>query len=920
MQRQSFDIDFSDIPILPEVPQEEEEEEEEEEEDQPWPRSDGTLAPSRPQQFGREWSRAVFRAEEILEQDPDYRFLVLVAGVCNTGVESLYKSESAETMVRQANRVLQRGIRGRDALRTNWTPYLNIRQFLDAFHAQQESKNYQPLRNHLSTSLRMANSARVDFLSKVLHSYVQAATVNGRLPNVTKVSGEVIDETNFYKSVGNLSESLLWIWEHPTTTTTSDDEISFINSNTSEAFEFVDMLKTPEKYKQYTLNQSRDVRELVHRLITYVSSTPERRIPLRPSLFTRYMFMVFYYSWIIAKSIPKQRGFLRIEEDPSSTEVPNIIIAPPLEEGETEEGSSGGGGGGESVYDINRYAKMYPMQIWFEWAFQVLKTWSTSIKSESSRLRESEPSTEASSSETLVPLEDILEKEDEENDTALQSLSSSPFFHFLVLLAGYKWNKRMETSMSTNRKLIMQSYNTSIKQAERRNFRLLVWLTQQSEKWQNKLQDAQVDGTPAKVVSSMKQLAEEISLMTMSSEEMNQYFETLGVQNYEGGEAEGISLGTDDETTTTTTTTTLNPINIFEDNLDEKMEESLTIIDDQLRRLEDRAQKMRRYLDRILREGLLPIAPEVEGPLSLLRAAGEEPTQRAVAASWALNPRFTKHVTITAPVVAAINNAFDEIQLHLPKLIPKNVDVEQVLRAFKTTPIFAQEFANLVGDFLRVASIQFPRQYQSKNARKEAMFERVSHIVSLSFWIWSSLHGKPVRTTKKGASTNRSSYLGGGFISGRGGYVGPRISPTPSPKPLHIIPGSEEDKRWKHENRPKSHEFFRRKRQREEAKQEVFITVPENFATSSSALRVNNSNNNTIHNNLPLIESNEYYNEIYPPRKRQREVNRKNILLAKQEIAWEKKAKQLKALDKAMTAMMNWSEESIRQSVFNHFV
>ena len=138
-----------------------------------------------------------------------------------------------------------------------------------------------------------------------------------------------------------------------------------------------------------------------------------------------------------------------------------------------------------------------------------------------------------------------------------------------------------------------------------------------------------------------------------------------------------------------------------------------------------------------------------------------KPGKDRVRPGWILRPEFTHRVNLSAPTVAAINNAFAKVQQHLPLLVSttRGGDTELVHRGLKRTKILNQLYANLVASYLLKASIQFPRQWQADKAYARSEADRLRIIMSLSSWVWGA--GAPYNTGQLRAAVATPSYVPG---------------------------------------------------------------------------------------------------------------------------------------------------------------
>ena len=173
-------------------------------------------------------------------------------------------------------------------------------------------------------------------------------------------------------------------------------------------------------------------------------------------------------------------------------------------------------------------------------------------------------------------------------------------------------------------------------------------------------------------------------------------------------------------------------------------------------------EQQQKKIDKAIHRGLKPMV---------------KPNKDRVRPGWILRPEFTHRVHLSAPTVAAINNAFAKVQQYLP-MLAGGAYTELVHRGLKRTKIINQLYANLVASYLLTASIQFPRQWQADKAYPRSQSYQLQTIMAMSSWVWRG--SAPYNTGKMRAAAGGSGYVPG--------VLGSPISP-PTPATLLAMGG-----------------------------------------------------------------------------------------------------------------------------------
>lgn len=656
-------------------------------EEDDWPREDGTVARGRPPEYGAEWTALIFGADEILQADPDYQFLVMVAGAANTGVESLYRSEGVRQVAQQAEGVARAAGRAASVVRQLWEPYRDVANVLEDFNAPATEGGgrdaYLTMTRGVMYTLAGAYQAQLVAARPTLRQYLIAANADGSLSPAAVGQLGVPTKKEFIRAARKSAESLLWL----STPDAPDPPIA--------PPDFITALRTalgPDTKKR-----------IVARLREQARQAARNEAPL-----DLFLLATLEVTAQRVTLLPARAGYLRAEND-------EAVVGPPPPLDPDAPGAAGPG-----------FAEQRrPSLVWLDWIETVLQEWISS---------------------GYLP----------------ESAMNTPEFALLhSLAAGYVSAGQREMAST-------QSGERAALQRATRTFQQAVNDTQQGTAQTLRWVRGQLRELGAE--------AEETAVPTLGGKAQEETVEkTLGglARALRGLQDTNPSPGDDYSA-------------FLAQDGDVRMAEAFREATQTVRDLRQQESRMRERIDEAVERGVAPLLP----PRADIPQAPPAPPRRrrGPRAGWALQPRFTGRISLSAPTAAAINNAYSDASRWLPGLVPRGLAVDRVLRALKHTPGLAQQFANLVASHLLEASIQFPRQWQLEKALPRAQSYRISVMLRMSSWTWGS--SAPFDTGEVGASSPGTAGSGpwsGASIAGRlGPGLHPAEPPAPLPEPLRL--------------------------------------------------------------------------------------------------------------------------------------
>lgn len=690
-----------------------------------WPSEDGTLLTEQPTAYGQEWTEAMFAIDDVLQADPDYQFLQMVAGATNTDVESLYESQSIGAVVQEANTVASETLRAQRVLQDMWQDYQELGLFVKDFHRQANGRDtYRHMRQHVRRALVAAHAYRTRMLASLFRVYLGRATLQGELPQVLEPEDDDDDDGDDDKRV-------------------TRDEFAEAARDVALSFRWLASVRaremgingTPQLTQMQPFPRSltslpNELGTLLRRLLNTVSQTPQDtdedrdQDDVQDMFFQRYLVVVIYLSWQRAMFVPQLTGYLRAADDNTA-----IVGAPP--QGSLE----------------NRL----PMRVWRAWTTALLQEWSSV-----------EPG----------PTQDAAIR---------QRLLLRPEFSLLHSLATRDTTAQQQEVNVRSTNLAQQTFGQAVRQALETSGRFLEWVQGQQRRvetqWQRSVgivgdlggdnddgnddddEEASIDDLPSvmsqpsidteqegslgsqgqqlmlrnleRVSDTMHVVRQNLQSLVQRGQTSSQTPSTLGSKRGGGGKSKSKATGS------SSTQLLLDPFDMFFNQFDRELQDNLRDVGQRLQQIGQRYLTTQQEIDRTMRRSVDPLMP-----------SREREQQRRPSAEWALHPRFTGRISLTAPVIAGINNAFAELTRRLPGLSPSSVPTEERLRAFKHTPVLSQLFANLVATHILMASIEFPTQYHLDSAHSRAVAARTTALLNISSWVWGS-GGTPYDTRQR---------------------------------------------------------------------------------------------------------------------------------------------------------------------------
>lgn len=693
-----------------------------------WPSEDGTLLTEQPTAYGQEWTEAMFAIDDVLQADPDYQFLQMVAGATNTDVESLYEPQSIGAVVQEANTVASETLRAQRVLQDMWQDYQELGLFVKDFHRQANGRDtYRHMRQHVRRALAAAHTYRTRMLASLFRVYLGRATLQGELPQVLEPEDDD-DEGNdddkrvtrdeFAEAARDVALSFRWL----------------ANVRAREmGINGTPQLTQMQPFPRSLTSLPNELGTLLRRLINTVTQPRQGEdddddgqgeSDVQEMFFQRYLLVVIYLSWQRVMFVPQLTGYLRADDDDNTA----IVGAPP--QGSLE----------------NRL----PMRVWRAWTTALLQEWSS------------------------------VEPGPAQDAEIRQRLLLRPEFSLLHSLATRPTTAQQQEVNVRSTGLARQTFGQAVRQALETSGRFLEWVQGQQRRveaqWQRSVgmvddlggdddddEEASIDDLPSvmsqpsidteqegslesqgqqlmlrnleRVSDTMHVVRQNLQSLVQRGQMSSQTSSTRGSKRG-GGSGKSKGKGKSKAMGSSSTQPLLDPFDMFFNRFDRELQDNLRDVGQRLQQIGQRYLTTQQEIDRTMRRSVDPLM------------SFPERDQQRPSAEWALHPRFTGRISLTAPVIAGINNAFAEVTRRLPGLSPSSVPTEERLRAFKHTPILSQLFANLVATHILMASIEFPTQYHLDSAHSRAVAARTTALLNISSWVWGS-GGTPYDTHQR---------------------------------------------------------------------------------------------------------------------------------------------------------------------------
>ena len=654
-----------------------------------WPLEDGRLAETRPEQYGREWSAAMFHRQDILEADPDYQFLVLVAGAANTDVSSLYASDGIQQVVSGANRLARRALGARDTLRRTWQPYQILSSLLDSSDVDEDvGKAFANIAQHVRGAVEQTHKHSILQRTMGLYAYVKEAGADGQLPEVVAVrpNGGVPTPERYQTMSVTVANAFSWMQSPQAPATPTIPRL------------FVQSLVGRRGWEQF-----------IQQLESFIDRAAMAR---DQDNFVVYVLIVLYLSWFQADRLTR-RG---VDIDVHTEEDRIILVLPPGRSVSPGDTSMPGGSRRSSL----EAAGVNPLDFWRQWASALLPQVSTGA--------------------------DLKDK-----------LLGTFSWKYMLKLAIFETGgmapalrpdvQRADRKVWTEFSAALDTIPPDLRAIEN-------WAAEEKRELEAKMDDED----DSDLVNSMDDIYQRLDKIQTQARLLREAFKSLRTQADERGNPsvrEALRALWREQN---------------------RLLGLLGSVTAAWRAMHTKQRRMRNQINRAIERGVVPLDVNAE--------AGDGGT-KPVRAGWALRPSFTGRITLSAPAVAAINNAFSQVTTRFPRLSPSRIPIEDRHNAFKHTPVFSQLYANLVASHILLASIRFPRQWQLDSAYARAAGNQAGVLLRISSWVWgiNGLHD----TGERHSAQEREPRLGVGlerYLNDPTLQRNPALPPAPIPPPV----------------------------------------------------------------------------------------------------------------------------------------